>query len=90
MPEIDPDFDPAVARRIKALLALRGETTTDLAGRLGISQPSVSYRLTGRRSFSGKCSLKNIADALGVAKPTLTSTWSWPRVALLDAKATSP
>lgn len=72
--------DVDITKRIKALLALRGETTIELARRLGISQPTLSYRLTGRRRYSGLCSLERIAAALGVPVPTLTEGDPWPDV----------
>lgn len=67
-------------KRIKALLALRGETTIDLAMRLGVSQPTLSYRLTGRRSFEGRCGLDRIAAALGVPISTLEYGAPWPDI----------
>lgn len=72
--------DVDVTKRIKALLALRGETTIELARRLGISQPTLSYRLTGRRRYGGQCSLERIAAALGVPVATITEGVPWPDV----------
>jgi transcriptional regulator with XRE-family HTH domain len=72
--------DVDTAKRIRALLALRGETTLDLATQLGVSQPTVSYRLTGRRPFGNRCSLAQIATVLGVPVGTLTLGRPWPDV----------
>lgn len=69
-----------ITKRIKALLALRGETTIDLANRLGVSQPTLSYRLTGRRDYHNRCSLERISAALGVPVSTLTEGTPWPDV----------
>lgn len=70
--------DVTISKRIKALLALRGETTITLAARLGVSQPTLSFRLTGRRDFGGRCSLVRIATALDVPLSTLTEGKPWP------------
>jgi transcriptional regulator with XRE-family HTH domain len=72
--------DVDMPRRIRALLALRGESETKLARRLGVSQPSLSYRMTGRRPFQGACSSYRIAHALGVPVSTLTHGAPWPDV----------
>lgn len=72
--------DVNTTKRIKALLALRGETTIDLAMRLGVSQPTLSYRLTGRRSFDGRCGLDRIAEALGVPISTVSVGAPWPDI----------
>jgi transcriptional regulator with XRE-family HTH domain len=76
--------DVDMSRRIRALLALRGESTVDLARRLGISQPSLSYRLTGRRAYQGRCSVFRVAEALGVPMSTLTHGAPWPDVSGRD------
>lgn len=72
--------DVNMSKRIRALLALRGESTVDLAVRLGISQPSLSYRMTGHRAYDGRCSLRRVAAALGVPVSTLTEGAPWPDV----------
>ena len=72
--------DVNTTKRIKALLALRGETTIDLAMRLGVSQPTLSYRLTGRRSFDGRCGLDRIAAALDVPISTVAVGAPWPDI----------
>lgn len=72
--------DVDIAKRIRALLALRGETTGDLASQLGVSQPTVSYRLTGRRPFGSRCTLAQIATVLGVPVGTITLGRPWPDV----------
>lgn len=72
--------DVNITKRIKALLALRGETTIDLAMRLGVSQPTLSYRLTGRRSFDGRCGLDRISAALGVPVSTIAQGAPWPDI----------
>lgn len=72
--------DVDMSKRIRALLALRGESTTDLAHRLGISQPSLSYRMTGRRPYQGRCALRSVAAALDVPVSTLTVGTPWPDV----------
>ena len=69
-----------MSKRIYALLALRGESTTNLARRLGISQPSLSYRMTGRRPYQGRCALSVVAAALDVPVSTLTAGVPWPDV----------
>lgn len=69
-----------MSRRIRALLALRGESTVDLAISLGISQPSLSYRMTGHRAYEGRCSLRRVAAALNVPVSTLTEGAPWPDV----------
>lgn len=69
-----------MSKRIRALLALRGESTVDLAFRLGISQPSLSYRMTGHRPYQGRVSLHRVAAALNVPISTLTEGAPWPDV----------
>jgi transcriptional regulator with XRE-family HTH domain len=69
-----------ITKRIKALLALRGENTLALARALGVSQPTLSYRLTGKRNFDGLCTVERIAAALGVPVSTLELGAPWPDV----------
>lgn len=68
------------SKRIRALLALRGESTIDLAQHLGISQPLLSYQMTGRRPYQGRCALWSVAAVLGVPLSTLTNGSPWPDV----------
>lgn len=72
--------DVNVTKRIKALLALRGETTVDLANRLGVRQPTLSFRLTARREWHNRCSIPRVAAALGVPETTITHGRPWPDV----------
>lgn len=67
-------------KRIKALLALRGQNTIDLARQLGVSQPTLSYRLTGRRQFDGRCTIAQIAAILEVPVSTIERGAPWPDV----------
>lgn len=69
-----------ISRRIRALLALRGETQTSLARRLGVTQSALAYPMTGRRPYGGRCSLDRIAVALEVSLDTIIHGKNWPDV----------
>lgn len=69
-----------ISRRIRALLALRGETQTSLARRLGVTQSALAYPMTGRRPYGGRCALDHISAALGVPVATITHGEPWPDV----------
>jgi transcriptional regulator with XRE-family HTH domain len=72
--------DVSPPKRIRALLALRGETVHDLAERLQVSLTALSLRLTGQRAFSGRCGLQAVADALYVPLSTIRDGEPWPDV----------
>lgn len=55
-----------VAEEIRALLARRRISASELARRLGVNQPYISRRLTGETAADVD-DLQRIADALGVA-----------------------
>ena len=69
-----------ISRRIRALLALRGETQTSLARQLGVTQSALAYPMTGRRPYGGRCSLDRIAAALEVPTSTIIYGRPWPDV----------
>jgi transcriptional regulator with XRE-family HTH domain len=72
--------DVDISKRIRALLALRGETQTSLAQRLGVTQSALAYPMTGRRPYGGRCSLERIALALEVPPTTIVQGTPWPIV----------
>ena len=53
------------ASNVRAEMARQGRTQRDLAALLGVSQPTVSARLTGRKDFT-VAELRRIAAWLGV------------------------
>lgn len=59
------DVRAKIAAEVRAELARQNKTQRDVAERLGIAQPSVQLRLTGRRAFRAE-ELAVIADWLGV------------------------
>lgn len=69
-----------ISRRIRALLALRGETQTSLARQLGVTQSALAYPMTGRRPYGGRCALDRVALALEVPLSTLVHGRPWPDV----------
>lgn len=56
---------PAHITQIRGVLAQRGHTQAQLAAALGMTQPAISKRLTGRRPFT-TTELEAVADFLGV------------------------
>jgi transcriptional regulator with XRE-family HTH domain len=54
-----------IGRKISELRGRLGMTTTDLAGRVGISQAQISRLENGKQGFRSK-TLSRIAEALGV------------------------
>jgi transcriptional regulator with XRE-family HTH domain len=65
-----PQSIDAVRTNIRAEMARRSLTQSALADRLGISQPSLSKRLSGQTEIEVR-DLLGIADALGVAPADL-------------------
>jgi transcriptional regulator with XRE-family HTH domain len=57
--------DTALRGSIRAEMARQGFTQRDLAGLLGMSQPTVSARMTGRKDFTVS-EVRRIAAWLGV------------------------
>ena len=55
-----------VNKRIKSRLALKGMTQGNLADLLGVTEKTVSLKLTGRSSWKD-CELMTIADRLEVS-----------------------
>jgi len=62
-----------IARRIRAELAERGLTQTDLAARLGWQQQKLNRRLTGAVAIDA-AELEQVAAALGVPVSQLIPT----------------
>jgi transcriptional regulator with XRE-family HTH domain len=60
-----PSPTSRVADTVRGYLASRGKTQADLASHLGISQQSVSRRLTGGQPFN-VVELQQVAEFLGV------------------------
>lgn len=60
-----PALSRRIAEEIRVAMVRRGMTGVQLARRLGVSQPWVSYRLTGAQEI-GTNDLERIAEALDV------------------------
>ena len=58
------------AANVRAEMARQGRTQRELAEMLGVSQPTVSARLSGRRDFT-VAELRRISKWLGVPLRTL-------------------
>ena len=66
------DHRATIAAEVRAEIFRQHKTQDDLAALLGLSQPSISARLLGRRSFRAE-ELKTVADWLQVPLSQLTS-----------------
>lgn len=60
-----PTYSQRVARNVRAEMVRAGRIQSEIAGRLGISQQSLSRRLSGATAFSID-ELAAIADSLDV------------------------
>lgn len=68
-----------VAERVKALMAQRGWSYAQLAGRAGID-PTTAWKIgTGKTPNPGSETLRKLSDALGVALSELTGEKPMPR-----------
>lgn len=72
--------DADAVRRIKALLALRGETATHLAARLGVPLNTLRACMHRQQALVGRCNIARISAALGVPASTVTEGRPWPDV----------
>lgn len=68
----------SIARRVKAMMAFREMTSTELANALGRSQSAVSFRLSAARPWTNGCAIERVAEVLGVAVNYLTDAEFWP------------
>lgn len=72
------DTPQMMRRRIRCLMALRGQTQRTLGQRMALSQSTISAVLNGQRRFAHSTAVERFAAALEVEPSTIDSGHPWP------------
>jgi transcriptional regulator with XRE-family HTH domain len=66
----DDELEANIRRNVRLALALHDMTSTDLAGRIGVSAATFSQKLTGARRFTAT-ELLRLCEVLNIAPTTI-------------------
>jgi plasmid maintenance system antidote protein VapI len=78
MPAFENADDLMVRRRIRCLMAIRGQSQRSLAKAMGVSQSTISTVLSGQRRLAYSTAVERFAVALGVDPQTIRTGHPWP------------